>query len=1214
MFCPLCESENPAASKRCRACGASLGAREASGPNEAPDALAVGSVLGRLYLVEGILGQGGFGITYRCRDQMLERPVAVKEFFPMGSRRAGVAVEPGRTSSDQFREARAQFLSEAKLLARCHHPGVVMVHTAFEENGTAYMVMELLHGQNLMQLMDARAGATPEADALAPIERVGQALEYVHSQGLLHRDIKPENIIACDDGRVMLIDFGTAREYAQGQSQGHTVAVTPGFAPLEQYAKQAKRGAFTDVYGLAATLYYLLTGAPPPAASDRAMGVVVRPLREQNPRVSAPVAHAVEAGLQMEIARRPQSVRAFLELLHAPASEAPTLLPPTPFPPALSQAETEANLQAQIAGFVSLLPAPNPTIPLAPTPFAPVALAPLAPAPDKPSLPRPSSASLPSPFTSSSLAPTTPYLPPSTPLNQGGGIGVNDTTPSNILRWVVGVPILITSMLMALQCATSPPTPPSSITWTSPGNPPNFSPPNYSSPPTNYSPNFSTPAPAGITEPLPGIAPLSVQKLPVSLGAKLGDSAPFFPNWATFSPDGKWVAYCDAANVVRVWSQSARRVVRTLPQPKEHPIREMSFAPSGKLLATFYRGEPDYGCNRVSVWNVQSGKVLGTLDVGSEGERFDIGAVRSDGQVLLYHGTSWSNSATRPTSWFWWNPRTGSKTPSALGRRVVDNEVAFSPQTGKLVTGDRAGHISWFDARTGALTAQNKALLTVRQFRASSAYRQVLESSLEGKQLDAPLMVDTLKFSSNGSFVASRNLGEICVFDHNGQSVGTITAPFSSTFAVSPDGLLVVDSPFSYASEQGIQLLALGQGQGARLLVRKPMKGYGGAVTFSPDGKRAQAVVQTAEGIALYTWPVKEHKPSVPRVAGVSAPFSFAPYALTGTRGFSSSPGAAHAVSDKFVASVSNGAAYINDVGGSSIKTMGVNVGGAVQQGDLAASPDGGLLGVRGPTGQTQVLKVDGGAPLSFRASPPSPANGNPQGQNKSLVFSPDHRLVALVGANSGSEVVELWALQGVPRRLASISHTAPATALAFSPNGRALLIGYKGGAVQWFDVWTRRVAAETAIDSASTAVAAIATSGKGWLVAKKNGGTLSVVRYGGADTADSATASAALSSPNVLFSVEATTDIAAFSPDGNVLAAPFVGANSQSINFWNAAAGSFLQKLLVSQLPDDNPLRFQSLSFSPDGKRLSCLRFNPQNSVAEVGTWQQPAAPRSGS
>ena len=358
MLCPLCQFDNPAQARRCRACSAALSASASengafSADNSSADALPKGTLLASTYAVESVLGQGGFGITYRCHDQMLERPVAIKEFFPSGCRRHNSEVAPARGLSDaNYREARAQFLAEARILARCHHVGIVGVYTAFEANQTAYMVMELLHGKTLAQLIMARGGRMNETEAVEIIERVGDALSFVHDLDLLHRDIKPDNIIVCDDGRVMLIDFGTAREFVKGQAQGQTVVVTPGYAPLEQYAKQATRGAFTDIYSLAATLYHLLTGAMPPAASDRALGVLLRPVRELNPQISESVARAVESALQMEIAKRPQSVREFLDLLHAPVEDSAFNISPA-MQRAIERADLLQNENAEVEALFS---------------------------------------------------------------------------------------------------------------------------------------------------------------------------------------------------------------------------------------------------------------------------------------------------------------------------------------------------------------------------------------------------------------------------------------------------------------------------------------------------------------------------------------------------------------------------------------------------------------------------------------------------------------------------------------------------------------------------------------------------------------------------------------------------------------------------------------------------------------------------------------------
>jgi hypothetical protein len=196
-----------------------------------------------------------------------------------------------------------------------NHPGIVKVYDFFEENNTAYMVMEYLRGKSLAKLVEERGGALSEQEAVGYILKVCEALDVVHKAGYLHRDIKPENIIVCGDGRVVLVDFGAARSFMAGKTGKMTVILTPGFAPLEQYAEQAKRGAYTDIYALGATLYYLLTGQVPVSAADRFSGVELRGVREINGRVSRQVEEAVMKAMAMRVDERPQSVGEFVGLL-----------------------------------------------------------------------------------------------------------------------------------------------------------------------------------------------------------------------------------------------------------------------------------------------------------------------------------------------------------------------------------------------------------------------------------------------------------------------------------------------------------------------------------------------------------------------------------------------------------------------------------------------------------------------------------------------------------------------------------------------------------------------------------------------------------------------------------------------------------------------------------------------------------------------------------
>jgi len=308
-LCPSCGSRQRDDTSACPQCGTAL-----APPGDHAQALAPGTRLkeGR-YIVDRVLGQGGFGITYLANDTQTSSRIAIKEFFPARSKRRGLRVEPNE-STEEFAAARVQFFQEAQALARFDHSSIVKVGDAFQENETSYMVMEYLEGQTIEQVLATRP-LVPEIEAIGYIRQIGLALEVVHEAGLLHRDIKPGNIMICPHDRAVLLDFGTARAFKTGRDQQHTVTITPGYAPLEQYARRATRGPVTDLYALAGTLYHLLCGVAPVPATDRASGVALPDVRTINPQVTHVVAWAVMEGLEMEIAKRPQSARQFLDRL-----------------------------------------------------------------------------------------------------------------------------------------------------------------------------------------------------------------------------------------------------------------------------------------------------------------------------------------------------------------------------------------------------------------------------------------------------------------------------------------------------------------------------------------------------------------------------------------------------------------------------------------------------------------------------------------------------------------------------------------------------------------------------------------------------------------------------------------------------------------------------------------------------------------------------------
>jgi hypothetical protein len=207
-----------------------------------------------------------------------------------------------------------KFLEEARVLAQFHHSGIVQVYSVFEENSTAYMVMEFVKGRTLQKLVDTR-GPLPEKEVVGYITQAAEALTAVHEAKLLHRDIKPENLMVTDDGRVVLVDFGTARAFAAGKAKHMTAMLTPGYAPLEQYGQEARFGPYTDLYALGGTCYHLLTGQPPVQATDRAAGVELQPPRKLNRQISQAVSDAVMWALEMKADKRPQSAKEFIKAL-----------------------------------------------------------------------------------------------------------------------------------------------------------------------------------------------------------------------------------------------------------------------------------------------------------------------------------------------------------------------------------------------------------------------------------------------------------------------------------------------------------------------------------------------------------------------------------------------------------------------------------------------------------------------------------------------------------------------------------------------------------------------------------------------------------------------------------------------------------------------------------------------------------------------------------
>jgi len=271
------------------------------------------------YRIEGLLGAGGFGLTYRAREIELGRLVAIKEYLPNGiagreTGQSAIHVISDAAQAD-YDYGLGRFRDEAQTLVAFRHPNIVTVLRFFQANATAYLVMDYVEGESLEAIL-TREGPMPEERLRALLGPLLDGLQNVHDAGFLHRDIKPDNIFVRASGAPMLIDFGSARQALCGASLGMTAIVSGGYAPIEQYTTHGKQGPWSDIYGLGATLYQAVTGHPPPEAIARIdadtyilAGAAVRRA------YSGGLLAAIDAALAMKHENRPQLVSEFRDIL-----------------------------------------------------------------------------------------------------------------------------------------------------------------------------------------------------------------------------------------------------------------------------------------------------------------------------------------------------------------------------------------------------------------------------------------------------------------------------------------------------------------------------------------------------------------------------------------------------------------------------------------------------------------------------------------------------------------------------------------------------------------------------------------------------------------------------------------------------------------------------------------------------------------------------------
>ena len=317
--CMKCMHALAAGETFCSECGRPYGSVEAE-----PFALKPGTILDGKYLVGEMLGQGGFGITYIGFDLLLEQKVAIKEYYPMST--GMVSRENSTTvvwSSAVMQKSGMEkgfdsFLKEARKMAKLGGiPGVVGVKSVFIQNETAYIVMDFIEGETLLKKLQ-REGPMDYGTCISLMTPIMQALAEVHKHGIIHRDISPDNIMVQSDGKLILLDLGAAKDLdiqgKDGNVQSSQMVAKHGFSPVEQYGQAGKIGPWTDVYAMAATIYYCCTGVLPPSATDR----MIEDTLTCRPRLTKEQFDVLAFCMNVLPQKRPQNMDALLQIVTHP--------------------------------------------------------------------------------------------------------------------------------------------------------------------------------------------------------------------------------------------------------------------------------------------------------------------------------------------------------------------------------------------------------------------------------------------------------------------------------------------------------------------------------------------------------------------------------------------------------------------------------------------------------------------------------------------------------------------------------------------------------------------------------------------------------------------------------------------------------------------------------------------------------------------------------